>query len=70
VNSKTEKYLLDATQNLYLCGLNRALTPEKARKLVAELGLRLHKTFLGLNGKKYLEQYLQGYICRRVNFCG
>lgn len=55
VGQKTERHLLDTTQELYLWSLNMALTPEKARECVRQLGMRLHDSFIGQQGAQFLK---------------
>ncbi|MFX1411685.1 MAG: hypothetical protein ACFFA6_15145, partial [Promethearchaeota archaeon] len=55
VDSTTEKLLLDATHDLLLWSLNLALTPEKARDRIQELGTLLYDTFVGPEGAKVLQ---------------
>ncbi len=45
-----EAFFLTATEDLYRWSLNLALTPERARSRVQELGRRLYDTFIGPDG--------------------
>lgn len=54
VDRKTERWLLDTTNDLHLWSLNLALTPEKARERSARLGARLWETFVGSAGEDFL----------------
>jgi hypothetical protein len=67
VDPETEQYLLNTTQDLYLWSLNLALTPEKARDRVQQLGRRLYETFIGPEGKKYLSSITPTAILLNVD---
>lgn len=54
VTPATEAFFVEATNDLLLWSLNRALTPKKAAKRAVELGERLYKTFVGAGGDSVL----------------
>ncbi len=54
VDPATEAFLVEATNDLLLWSVNRALTPKKAAQRARELGARLYQTFVGAEGEKVL----------------
>ncbi len=56
VNTETEKFLVDATYELFLWSENKGLTFKKANNQVQEIGDCLYKTFIGDEGTKVLER--------------
>jgi len=54
VESSAEKFFLEATHELHLWSLNRALTPAKAKDLLQDFGRRLYETFIGSAGDAIL----------------
>lgn len=49
-----QEAVLEATRDLHAWSLRLALTPDRARRRVAELGTLLHRVFLGRRGDEYL----------------
>lgn len=49
-----ERFLLDATEQLYGWSLGVALGPDRARRMVEEVGSRLWECFVGDRGAEYL----------------
>lgn len=54
VDAETQRYFVEATDNLHLWSLDLALTAERAREVAEEMGARLYQTFFGAEGTKYL----------------
>jgi CHAT domain-containing protein len=54
VDSATEAFLVEATNDLLLWSVNLALTSKKAEQRARELGARLYRTFIGPKGEKVL----------------
>lgn len=54
VPKSVEEDLLEATRDLHLWSLQKALTPERARARVRELGTQLYDTFFGRGGNERL----------------
>lgn len=54
IDLETEQFFLKSTHELYQWSLNAALTPEKAKDCVQQLGKRLYESFIGPEGQKIL----------------
>lgn len=67
VDPESERYFLDATQDLYLWSLNAALTPEGAKDRVLGLGRRLYEAFIGPDGNKILESIVPTAVLFNVD---
>ncbi|RPI24812.1 MAG: CHAT domain-containing protein [Acidobacteria bacterium] len=54
VDRQAEQFFLEASHNLHLWSINRALTAQKANRLVEDLGKRLYEVFMGSAGEGIL----------------
>jgi CHAT domain len=67
IKSGDERYFLDVTRDLYLWSVNAALTPAKALECISGLGIRLYDTFLGSDGKKFLQSIVPTAVLLNVD---
>ena len=56
VSAQQEQDVLIVLQELYLWSLGVALTPERARELIAQVGRSLYDLFIGKEAKPYLDR--------------
>lgn len=57
VSTETERFLVEATDDLYRWSMHEGLTPKGALKLAGKLGQVLYDTFIGKAGRAVLQRF-------------